>query len=112
MAGQVRGRSPTTYGLPTGPKLTDIEITQARDLDVEGLSVGQFATDLDARHGALMRPSLELTMLGLAAVAARNLIDASAVYFLRSELQLEALAHHAGQEATNRVLLPARNLHH
>jgi hypothetical protein len=28
MAGQVRGRSPAEHGLPTGPKLTDIEITQ------------------------------------------------------------------------------------
>ena len=90
----------------------DIEITQARDLDVERLSVRRFWTDLKARHGASMRPSLELTTLGLAAIAARNLIDASAVYFLRSELQLETRAHHAGQKATNRVRLSAGHLHH
>src|SRR5262249_2320080 len=80
MAGQVRGRSPTEYVLPTAPKRIEIEVTQARYLDVERLSVGQFATVLNARHGALMRPPLELTMPGLAAVAARNLIDAITVY--------------------------------
>ena len=39
MTGQVRRRSPPEYGLPTVSKLTDVEITQARNLDVEYLSV-------------------------------------------------------------------------
>jgi hypothetical protein len=39
MAGQVRGRSPSEYGVPTGPKRIDVEITQARNLDVDCLSV-------------------------------------------------------------------------
>src|SRR6266481_1389938 len=106
MAGQVRGRSPTEYGLPTCPKLTDIEITQARDLDVECVLLLQCGTDPNARHGASARPSLGLAWLGLTAVAARDLVDAVAVHLFRSELQLEPLAHHAGQEATHRVLLP------
>ena len=50
MSGQVRRRSPSEYGVPTSPKLTDVEITQARDLDVERLPVRQRRTDLDARH--------------------------------------------------------------
>ena len=39
MARQVRGRSPSEYGVPTGPKRTDVEIAQARNLDVECLPV-------------------------------------------------------------------------
>ena len=52
MAGQVRGRSPPEHGVPTSSKLTDVEIAQARNLDVECLPVRQCRTDLDARHGA------------------------------------------------------------
>ena len=48
----MRGRWPPEYGMPTAAKLTDVEITQARDLDVECLAVRQRRTDLDARHGA------------------------------------------------------------
>src|SRR5262245_8230937 len=61
---------------------------------------------------ASARPSPGLTWLALAAVAVCDLIDAMAVDLFRSELQLEALAHHTGQEAPNRVLLPAGHLHH
>src|SRR5262245_34048409 len=112
MAGQVRGWSPTEYGLPTRPKLSDVEITQACNLDVERFAVRQSAADLNARHGASARPSPGLTWLALAAVAVCDLIDAMAVDLFRSELQREALAHHTGQEAPNRVLLPAGHLHH
>ena len=35
MAGQVRGWLPPEHGMPTAAKLTDVEIAQARDLDVE-----------------------------------------------------------------------------
>ena len=45
MAGQVRGRSPPEHRVPTGSKLTDVEIAQARDLDVERLAVRQCRTD-------------------------------------------------------------------
>src|SRR5665811_987993 len=51
MAGQVRRRSSPEYGVPTVPKFTDVEVTQARNLDVECLSVRWRATDLYARHG-------------------------------------------------------------
>ncbi len=50
MSGQVRGRSPPQYGMPTGTKLTDVEITQARNLDGECLPVRHRRTDLNARH--------------------------------------------------------------
>ena len=52
MAGQVSWRSPPEYGVPTVPKLTDVEVTQARNLDVECLPVRWRATDLYARHSA------------------------------------------------------------
>jgi hypothetical protein len=39
MAGQVRERSASEYGLPASAKLSEIEITQTRDLDFGWLSV-------------------------------------------------------------------------
>jgi hypothetical protein len=51
MTGQVRGRSPPQYSVPTSPKRTDIEITHARNLDVECLPVRDRRTDPYARHG-------------------------------------------------------------
>ena len=51
MAGQVRGRSPPEYSVPTSPKRTDIEITQTRNLDVDCLPVRWCRTDAYARHG-------------------------------------------------------------
>ena len=51
VTGQVRRCSPPEYGLPTVPKLTDVKITQTRNLDVECLSVRWRTTDLYARHG-------------------------------------------------------------
>ena len=35
VAGQMRGWLPSEHGVPTRPKLSDVEITQARNLDVE-----------------------------------------------------------------------------
>ena len=52
MTGQVRRRSLAEYSMPTIAKLADVEITQARDLGVERLSVRWCGTDLYARHGA------------------------------------------------------------
>jgi hypothetical protein len=54
------------------------------------------------------RPALGLVRGGLTAVSARNLVDPVAVHLLRTELQVKALAYHAGQEAAHRVPLPAR----
>jgi hypothetical protein len=48
----VRGRWLPEHGVPASPKCTDIEIAQARNLDVDRLSVRYRRTDLDARHGA------------------------------------------------------------
>jgi hypothetical protein len=50
--GQVRRRSPLEYGVPTVSKFTDVEITQARNLDVERLLILWRRTDLYTRHGA------------------------------------------------------------
>ena len=44
VAGQVRGRPPPEYGMPTASKLPDVEIAQARNLDVD-VSSGPAAQD-------------------------------------------------------------------
>jgi hypothetical protein len=41
----MRGRSPAEYGMPTAVQRCDVEITQARNLDIKGLSVRQRRTD-------------------------------------------------------------------
>jgi hypothetical protein len=48
----VRGRSASEYGMPASPKGNNIEIAQARDLDVDCLPVQHGWTDLHARHDA------------------------------------------------------------
>jgi hypothetical protein len=51
--GQVRGRPPPKNSVPAASKLPDVEITQARNLDVECLPVRCCRTDPYARHGFL-----------------------------------------------------------
>ena len=46
-------------------------------------------------------PPLGLAKGGLAAISARDLVDPVAVHLLPAELQLEALAHHAGKKAAH-----------
>jgi hypothetical protein len=46
----MRGRSPAEYGMPTAAQRCDVEITQARNLDIKGLSVRQRRTDPDPWH--------------------------------------------------------------
>src|ERR1700756_3315023 len=95
MARQGRGGAGSQYGVPTGPKRSDVEITQARNLDVECLLVW-LEPDRSLRAAwRLGRPALGL-----------------AVHLLRLEPQPEALAHHACKETAHRVLLPASCLHH
>jgi hypothetical protein len=72
VAGQVRVRPPPEYGMPTVSKSLDVEITQARNLDVECVPVRQCRTDPYARHGAqddwrldLRGPSLALSTPGI-----------------------------------------------
>ena len=52
MARHVRGGPPPKHRVPTSPKRTDIEITQARNLDIDRLPARLSRTDLDARHDA------------------------------------------------------------
>src|SRR5437870_11899973 len=56
------------------------------------------------------RLALGAASAGLAAVSGCNPVHPGPIHLLRSKLELEALAHHAGQEATHRVLLPASRL--
>jgi len=47
----MRRRSPAEHGMPTAAQRCDVEITQARNLDIKGLSVRQCRTDLHPWHG-------------------------------------------------------------
>ena len=66
MAGQVRGRPPPEHVVPTGPKVANIEIAQARDLDVECLRIRQRRTDLHTRHVGQAARRFDCRPLGLA----------------------------------------------
>ena len=112
MTGQVRGWPPPQDAVPTSPKLADVEIAQARNLDISSLPVRDRRADLDARHGVQDVTALVRASPSLAAACTCDPVDPVAVHFLRAEFQLETLAHHAGKEAAHRVLLPARGLHH
>src|ERR1700722_12344611 len=57
-------------------------------------------------------PPLCRASIGLAVIAALDLVDPIAVHLFRAELQVKALAHDAGQETPYRVLLPTRGFHH
>ena len=92
--------------MPTGPKTAEVEIAQARDLDVDCLPLRLSRTDLDARHECSGR-TLGLAASRFAAVSARNLVDPAAVDLLRIEFQLQLFANHASKEATHGMLLPA-----
>ena len=46
------GRWPAECGMPTAAKLTNVEITQAGNLDVDFLAVRRRRTDLHPRHGS------------------------------------------------------------
>ena len=69
--------------------------------------VRECRTDLDPRHEANVTGAW-MPRPNLAAVCARDLIDSGAVHLLRTELQLEALAHHTSKKAAHRMLLPTR----
>jgi hypothetical protein len=50
MTGQVKGWPPPKDGVPTSPKLADVEIAQARNLAIEYAPVRRCRTDPYARH--------------------------------------------------------------
>ena len=66
MTGQVRGRPPPEHGVPTGLKIADVEIAQARDLDIEWSRIRQRRTDLHTRHVAQAARRLDCWPLALA----------------------------------------------
>ena len=59
MAGQVRRRLPPEHRMPASPKVTDVEITKARNLDVECPPVRDCRTDPYAWHGRQAARRLE-----------------------------------------------------
>jgi hypothetical protein len=50
MAGQMTGRSPAEYDVPTAAQLSNVEIAQARNLDSKCRAVRQRRTDPYPRH--------------------------------------------------------------
>jgi hypothetical protein len=81
--GQVRGWSSPEDRVPTGPERTDIEVAQARNLDVECLAVWLSRTDLGARHVGLGRAALGCsTTTELVFMSARDPIGPLAVDLL------------------------------
>ena len=66
MARQVRGRPPPKHVVQTGPKRSNVEIAQARDLDVECTSIRQRRADLHMRHFGQAARRFDCPLLGLA----------------------------------------------
>jgi hypothetical protein len=76
--------------------------------DLRSGRAGPILTRGTGRSG---RPALGAASAGLA-VSGCNPVHPGPIHLLRAKLELEALANHARQEATHRVLLPASCLHH
>jgi hypothetical protein len=66
MARQVRGRPPPKHVVQTGVKRSNLEIAQARDLDVECTSIQQRRADLHTRHFGQAGRRFDCRPLGLA----------------------------------------------
>ena len=101
MSGQVRGRSPPKHVLPTDLETTDVEIAQARDLDVQRRRIRQRRADLDARHAGSGCAAFGLLAGCLGFSAMIDAVDPVTVDLLRVEFQLEPLAHDSSQEAAH-----------
>ena len=101
MARKVRGRPPPKHVARTGLKKCNVQIAQARDLDVECTCIRQRRAHLHMRHFGSGRAALRLPAAWLCAVRAIDAVDPAAVDLLRIELQLQLLAHNAGEEAAH-----------
>jgi cobalt-zinc-cadmium resistance protein CzcA len=75
-------------------------------------SCGPATQDRPLRAAWRSGPEFGLPRPGLPAIPACDPVDPIAVHLFGAELQLEALTHHAGKEASHRVLLPACGLGH
>ena len=82
MAGKVRRRWPPKDCLPTPAKFIDVEIAQARNLNVKCVSVRRRWTDADARHGPLGYSMPGLASFGDTIIAVGDPIDTTAVHLL------------------------------
>jgi hypothetical protein len=52
--------------VPTGLKITEVEIAQARDLNLDSLPIRLSRTDLDARHFSQAKRRFDCRPVGLA----------------------------------------------
>src|SRR3954454_18399414 len=101
MAGQVRGRSPPERIAPTGPKVPNIEIAPARDLDIKSVFVRQGRTNPHAGHVRSGCSAPRFPTACLNTVCAFDSVEARAVDHLRIKIQLQLFAHDAGEEAAH-----------
>src|SRR5262249_25574215 len=111
VAGQVRGRSPPERRVPFGSQFLDIEIAQTRDLGVERLSIRHRGIDHHAWHGRSTGATTRGAESGLCTATVDDAIDPLTVDLLRTQFKAELLAHHASEEAANRMLLPTGDAH-
>ena len=113
MAGQVRGRLASRIRCANGCEAhRRRDRASARSRRRVCSAVRQGRTDPDARHGALRATGAWSGKRRACRCRRCNPVDPGPIHLLRAKLELEPLAHHAGQEATHRVLLPAGRLHH
>jgi hypothetical protein len=87
--------------VPTGLKATNVEIAQARDLDIESFFVRQGRTNLHTGHVRSGCSALRLPRACLVTVCALDAVDTRAVDLLRIKIQLQLFAHDAGKEAAH-----------
>src|SRR5262249_9234172 len=111
VAGQVRGRSPPERRVPFGSQFLDIEIAQTRDLGVERLSIRHRGIDHHAWHGRSTGATTRGAESGLCTATVDDAIDPLTVDLLRAQFKAELFAHHASEEAANRMLLPIGGTH-
>jgi hypothetical protein len=78
---------------------TKVKSAQAGDLGLNRFTVRDCRTDLDTRHDDRPGRRSGRREVNLSNGCARDPVEAGSVDFLGAELQLEALAHHAGQKA-------------
>jgi hypothetical protein len=65
-AGATTGRGELGYSVPTGLNIAEVEIAQARDLDVDSLPVWLSRTDFNARHLSQAERRFDCRPVGLA----------------------------------------------
>ena len=110
MAWQV-GRWPLSEdSVPSGPKITEIEIAQTRNLDLEAFS--DPAEPDRSSHATWPSGRRSLGERAIKLGTATDAVNALVIDLFGQELELQLLAYHSCQESADGVLLPIGFLHH